>query len=272
MRRLLTAMLSLAFLAIALPCAAQSPTPPASRFAGWASVIVAGDWRSHTEPIQAFDNARRDLVAGFLKAGFSRADMYDATLRPDVAHPTTANAAVEAITATTARATRGCLIYFTSHGAPEGMVFGPNRQISPTMMAQLVRNWCPDRPTVLVVSACYSGIFVDGLAAPNRMIITAARRDRTSFGCGADATYPYFDGCIIEGLTTASDFIGLANAARACVKRREGAEDLTPGSEPQVSIGANMQFLLPTLRFTPQAPPGGPPATTAAAAPARPAG
>ena len=272
MRHILSVLLTLAAMAFALPCAAQTANPAPSRFAGWASVIVAGDWRSHTEPIQAFDNARRDLVAGFLKAGFSRADMYDATLRPDVAHPTTATAAVEAITATTQRATRGCLIYFTSHGAPEGMVFGPDRMISPTMMAQLVRNWCPDRPTVLVVSACYSGIFVDGLAAPNRMIITAARRDRTSFGCGAEATYPYFDGCIIETLPTASDFIALANATRACVKRREQAEDLTPGSEPQVSIGSTMQFLAPTLRFTPQAPPGGPPATAAAGGPVRPAG
>jgi len=275
-RRILTVLLSLALLTHALPCAAQtSPvatSQPPSRFAGWASVIVAGDWRGHGEPIQAFDNARRDLVAGFLKAGFSRADMYDATLRPDVAHPTTAREALEAIGATTARATKGCLIYFTSHGAPEGMVFGPDREINPTMMAQLIRNWCPDRPTVLVVSACYSGIFVDGLAAPNRMIITAARRDRTSFGCGADATYPYFDGCVIESLPTASDFIALANSARACVKRREEAEDLTPGSEPQVSIGSTLQFLMPTLRFTPQAPPGGAAATVAAAASARPAG
>jgi hypothetical protein len=272
-RRILTVLLALALLTHALPSVAQTSAPaPSSRFAGWASVVVAGEWRSHTEPIQAFDNARRDLVAGFLKAGFSRADMYDATLRPDAAHPTTAREALDAITATTARATRGCLIYFTSHGAPGGMVFGPDREINPTMMAQLVRNWCPDRPTVLVVSACYSGIFVDGLAAPNRMIITAARRDRTSFGCGADAEYPYFDGCIIESLPTAPDFIALANAARACVKRRETAEELTPGSEPQVSIGANMQFLLPTLRFTPQPATGGPPATTAASAPARPAG
>jgi hypothetical protein len=256
LRRILTVWLTLGMLAFALPCAAQT-APATSRFAGWATVIVAGDWRGHGQPIQAFDNARRDLVAGFLKAGFDRADMYDASLRPDVPNPTTATAAVAAITATTARATRGCLIYFTSHGAPEGMVFGPDRLINPTMMAQLVRNWCPDRPTVLVVSACYSGQFVDGLAAPNRMIITAARRDRTSFGCSADATYPYFDGCIIESLPTAPDFIGLANAARACVKRREEAEDLTPGSEPQVSIGANMQFLLPTLRFTPQSAAGG---------------
>lgn len=259
--RILTVFLGLALLTHALPSAAQTassapPTaPPASRFAGWASVIVAGDWRGHGQPIQAFDNARRDLVAGFLKAGFSRADMYDATLRPDVDHPTTATAAVEAITATTQRATRGCLIYFTSHGAPEGMVLGPDRIISPTMMAQLIRTWCPDRPTVLVVSACFSGVFVDGLAAPNRMILTAARRDRASFGCAADATYPYFDGCVIESLPTAPDFIALANSAKACVQRRETAEDLTPASEPQVSIGATLQLLLPTLRFTPQAPP-----------------
>ena len=262
-RPVLTVVLTLAVLAHALPCdalscAAQTPSSAPGRFAGWASVIVAGDWRAHDEPIQAFDNARRDLVAGFLKAGFSRADMYDASLRPDVAHPTTAREALDAIAATTARATRGCLVYFTSHGAPGGMVFGPDRQIAPTMMAQLLRNWCQDRPTVLVVSACYSGIFVDGLAAPNRMILTAARRDRTSFGCGADATWPYFDGCILESLPTAPDFIALANAARACVRRREAAEALTPASEPQVSIGATMQFLLPTLRFTPQAPAGRP--------------
>ena len=54
-------------------------------------------------------------------------------------------------------------------------------------------SWCQARPTVVVISACYSGIFVDGLAAPNRMIMTAARRDRSSFGCSEDATYPYFD-------------------------------------------------------------------------------
>ena len=136
-RRILTVLLSLAAMAFALPCAAQTSTSastapsPASRFAGWATVIVAGDWRGHGEPIQAFDNARRDLVAGFLKAGFSRADMYDATLRPDVAHPTTAREALDAIAATTTRATKGCLIYFTSHGAPEGMVFGPDREINP---------------------------------------------------------------------------------------------------------------------------------------------
>ena len=234
---------------------ACAQTPPASRFDGWASAIVAADWRtSQGEPIRAFDNARRDLTSGFLAAGFSRGDMYDATLRPDVTPATTDVAAARGIAEATARATRGCLLYFTSHGGPQGMVFGPDRILSPTSMVTLVRGWCQDRPTIVVISACYSGIFVDSLAAPNRMIMTAARRDRSSFGCSEDATYPYFDACVISSLPTASDFIALANATRACVKTREEDEGLSPASEPQVSIGANMQLLLPTLRFS--HPPG----------------
>ncbi|AQR62034.1 hypothetical protein BZG35_10540 [Brevundimonas sp. LM2] len=232
-----------------------SPAAAQSRFDGWASAIVAADWRtSDGRPIQAFDNARRDLTAGFLAAGFSRADMVDYTLRPDADPVTTPEAAVAGIVATASRATRGCLLYFSSHGSPQGINFGLASQMTPTTMARLVRDACGRRPTVVVVSACFSGVFLDALSGPNRMILTAARRDRSSFGCSEDAVYPYFDGCVIQSLPTAGDFIALANATRTCVKARESAEGLTPASEPQVSIGANMQLLLPTLRFN--RPPG----------------
>jgi hypothetical protein len=234
---------------------AMAQSAAGSRFDGWASAVIAADWRSSDgAPIQAFDNARRDLTSAFLAAGFRRADMVDLTLRPDVTPVTSADAALQSIASTTARAPRGCMLYFTSHGSPQALVFGPDSMLSPTSMATLVRSWCQDRPTVIVISACFSGIFVDGLAAPNRMIMTAARRDRSSFGCSEDAAYPYFDGCVIASLPTASDFIALGNAVRACVKTREEAEGLSPGSEPQVSIGASMQLLLPTLRFS--QPPG----------------
>jgi hypothetical protein len=221
-----------------------------SRFDGWASAIVAADWRTSTgEPIQAFDNARRDLTEGFLSAGFSRADMVDVTLRPDARPVTTAEDAVQRIAETTSRTQRGCFLYITSHGLPEQIVFGPDVILTPTLLATLVRNWCGERPTVLVLSACFSGSFTDALAGPNRMILTAARRDRASFGCSEDAVYPYFDGCVIERLPSATDFIALGNAVRSCVKDREEAEGLSPASEPQVFIGANMQLLVPTLRF-----------------------
>lgn len=243
-------------LAVSASCAeAQTPAsgPTTSRFDGWTAAVIAADWRtSRGDPIQAFYNARRDLTAGFLEAGFNRDTFYAATLRPDVPDPVSARDALESIAALARTNTEGCLLYFTSHGSPEGLVFGPDAELSPTAMATLVRNLCQARPTVVIVSACYSGVFVDGLAGPNRMIMTAARRDRNSFGCGEGATWPYFDGCVIESLPIARDFIALSQATKACVALRETKEGLSPPSEPQVKIGANMQLLLPTLRFMPQ--------------------
>ena len=235
--------------AILLMTALATPAGAQSRFDGWAVAIVAGDWRGGNQPIEAFDNARRDLVQGFIDAGFSRDMMVDYSLRPDVPNPTTAQQALAGITEVTGRATRGCLLYFTSHGSPAGIVFGPSMTLAPADMARLVRGWCGDRPTVVVMSACYSGVFKEALSGPNRIVMTAASRVTSSFGCGADSKYPYFDGCVLESLPKASDFLTLSHATRACVTRRETEENLTPPSEPQVFIGANMQLMAPTLRF-----------------------
>ena len=232
----------------------QTAAPP-GRFAGWTSAIIAADWRDGANhPIEAFDNARRDLVKGFLAAGFSRANMVDYSLRPDVPEPVSASAVLDGINAAAARGTSGCLLYFTSHGAPDAMVFGVAPRMTPDIMANIVRTACGTRPTVVVVSACFSGIFINALAAPNRMVLTAASRERTSFGCGADETYPWFDGCVIETLPTATDFLALAAGARACVARKEVERGVSPASEPQLFVGAEMQLRLPTLRFQRSSP------------------
>lgn len=128
-------------------------------------------------------------------------------------------------------------------------MFGPDTEVEPGLLNALIGGWCGQRPTVVVLSACYSGGFMGSLSRPNRMVVTASRADRSSFGCGADADYPYFDNCVIQSLDGATDFIALAHRARDCVAARERAEGLSPPSEPQVSIGATLQLLLPTLRF-----------------------
>lgn len=223
---------------------------PAGRFENWTSLIVAADWRDGAgRPILAFDNARRDLVQGFLAAGFPRATMVDYSLRPDVAQPTKASVVLDGLNAAAARGTGGCLLYFTSHGVPTALVFGDEAPMTPDMMANMVRAACGTRPTVVIISACYSGIFINALAASNRMVLTAASRERPSFGCSADETWPWFDGCVIETLPTASDFLALAAATRACVARKEVEQGVSPASEPQMFVGAEMQLRLPTLRF-----------------------
>lgn len=233
-------------LAWSAPACAQSRT---DRFDGWLTAVVAADWRSGNRPIQAFDNARRDVVKGLLAAGLPREGMVDYSLRPDVEAPTTARETIEGVTEAAARSPNGCLLYFTSHGSPEGIVFGPERTLTPLALAGLVRQWCGAKPTVVVMSACYSGVFMGALQGSNRMVLTAARRDRTSFGCGPDETYPWFDGCVIESLPQASDFLALAALTRACVARREIEAGVALPSEPQLFVGAEMQMRLPTLRF-----------------------
>lgn len=241
----------LALLAVlASSAAAQVARPVPSRLDGWASVIVAADWRDgRGHPIQAFDNARRDLVKGFLDAGLPRATMVDYSLRPDAPRPATAQTVLDGFYGAATQGMAGCLLYFTSHGTPTSMVFGNAPAMTPDMMVNIVRRACGARPTVVIVSACYSGIFVNALAAPNRMVLTAASRERTSFGCGADETYPWFDGCILETLPAAMDFLALAAGARACVARKEQESGVDQLSEPQLFVGAEMQLRLPTVRF-----------------------
>ena len=58
------------------------------------------------------------------------------------------------------------------------------RSWRPDNWSHIVNNACGSKPSVIVMSSCFSGQFVPALAGDNRMVITAARPDRTSFGCG----------------------------------------------------------------------------------------
>ena len=71
----------------------------------------------------------------------------------------------------------------------------------------------------MIISACFSGVFVPALAGPNRMVLTAARPDRSSFGCGEADKYPYFDQCVLESMPHAADFAALGTH-RAGLRRR----------------------------------------------------
>jgi hypothetical protein len=100
-----------------------------------------------------------------------------------------------------------------------------------------VNNSCGSKPSVVVMSACFTGIFLPPLAAPNRMVMSAARPDRTSFGCGNDFKYTFFDQCFLQSLPNAPDFPDAAELTRQCVAKREHDLGAEPPSEPQLSVG-----------------------------------
>jgi hypothetical protein len=100
---------------------------------------------------------------------------------------------------------------------------------------------------VIFTVACFSGVFVDALQGPNRFVMTAARPDRPSFGCGDNDHYTFFDNCWLDAIGATGDFSGLAQSIRACVSSKERQIGALP-SEPQLQIGTNAASDLPHWR------------------------
>ena len=123
------------------------------------------------------------------------------------------------------------------------------QMLPPGVLADILNRTCANRPTVAVLSACFSGVFVAPLAASDRMILTAARPDRTSFGCGEADVYTFFDTCFLQELPKAMGFSDLAKAVRICVKDREDREGVSPASEPQLFVGAQLRPILDLYPF-----------------------
>jgi hypothetical protein len=234
---------------------ADQPARAGAPFADWAAIIVAGDDHAHSGAhSEVFDNARRDLATAFVKAGFAPQNISQFTAqtgkdRPAGVLATDPQTIVDQLGRATASAKAGCLIYFTSHGSPDGIVLADGL-MTPSAMARIVDDACGERPAVVVVAACFSGVFIPPLAGQNRMVLTAARPDRASFGCGEEDRYTFFDTCMLEQLPLAHNFAALGRAVQACVAKREQDLGAAPPSEPQLWIGPELAPDLPLLAFS----------------------
>ena len=126
--------------------------------------------------------------------------------------------------------------------------------LPPGILGAMLDKTCGQRPTVVIISACFSGVFVPELGSDNRMVLTAARPDRTSFGCGEADKYPYFDDCFLQTTPQAKNFPNLGSQVQACVAAREIKEGMAPPSEPQLYIGPQLRPVLPLYPFPPPGP------------------
>ena len=132
-------------------------------------------------------------------------------------------------------------LFLTSHGARD-YEFRLNqnamalRGLRPQELARILEE-SRIRWKVVLVSACYSGGFVDPLKSDSTMVITAARADRTSFGCADENDFTYFGRAFFrESLPASGSFFEAFTKAQALVSEWE-KKDKTPESErslPQV--------------------------------------
>lgn len=133
------------------------------------------------------------------------------------------------------------LLFLTSHGFEDHRLHValdplPLNPVTPDDLSAMLEA-AGIRWRILIVSACYSGGFLPALQDPQALVITAARADRTSFGCGVDSDFTYFGrALLIEALAETRDWEHAFALARQRVAAREAAEDL-PASEPQIAMG-----------------------------------
>jgi len=100
---------------------------------------------------------------------------------------------------------------------------------------------------VIVISACFSGGFIEPLKDDNTLIITAADAFHSSFGCEYDSDYTWFSQAFYdEALSETFSFVEAFEAAKEAVGDRERAEGYPP-SNPQMSIGGAMRKKLAAL-------------------------
>ena len=139
------------------------------------------------------------------------------------------------------------LVYVSTHGAP-GLLgrSADGEELEPIDPATL-RSWLAplrDHDTVLILSACFSGSFIPSLRAPHRIIFTAARADRTSFGCQAGAEHTVFGDALLRALhAPRTSLRSIVAATRATVTAREHALRVDLPSQPQLSVGAAVKQL-----------------------------
>lgn len=93
------------------------------------------------------------------------------------------------------------------------------------------------RNRVVVISACYSGGFTPALRGPGTMVITAARADRASFGCGSESDATWFGRAwMVDGLNHGTSFVGAYDIATDEISQWEREDGETP-SLPQLDAG-----------------------------------
>jgi hypothetical protein len=155
------------------------------------------------------------------------------------------------------------VLMLTSHGSRDGLLVAngtlPLLQLSPIELQHALDDsgikW-----RVIIVSACYAGVFVDALRGDDTLVITAADADHSSFGCDDDRDLTYFGEAFLkDSVPTTKTLEEAFKKADGLIRQRETSEHKIR-SNPQMSVGIHMHDKLSGLEGRPARPAG--PVTT----------
>jgi hypothetical protein len=143
------------------------------------------------------------------------------------------------------------LLFLTSHGSPDGFALRLPGLIStgltPADLASVLdREGIKNR--IVVVSACYAGVFIKPLANDDTIVLTAADEKSTSFGCSNEREWTYFgDAFFNRSLRPDASIEEAFLDARMLIGQWE-ARDGLHASNPQAHFGRSLTGKLERLR------------------------
>jgi hypothetical protein len=160
------------------------------------------------------------------------------------------------------------MLYLTTHGSDDHELLVdmdplPLDQIGAQDLADILKQHA-FKWKVVVVNACYSGGFIPPLAAKGTLVLTSARTDRSSFGCGTESDLTYFGHAfLVDALNRTDNFMDAFDQAKTEITQWEQHDKLTP-SRPQSYVGDGIEDELdswrkgvapgPSVRFMPASP------------------
>jgi hypothetical protein len=150
------------------------------------------------------------------------------------------------------------VLFMTSHGEKTGFALqvpGRTLELTPQDVAAALDNE-GIKNRVVIVSACFSGIFVPPLANDTTIVMTAADATHTSFGCAPERDWTYFgDAFFRQSLYPGVDFASAFQHARMLIAGWE-LMDHDPPSNPQAHFGPVLVDKLAPFFAAPQNPDG----------------
>ncbi len=169
------------------------------------------------------------------------------------ATPENLERAVNALAARMDRENDVLAVYMTSHGAQNHQLAASHwplevPPISPEMLREAL-DAAGIRHRVIAISACYSGGWIDTLATPSSLIMTAADATHTSYGCGALSELTFFGRAVFdEQLRSTHSFEEAFKKAVPLIQQREVEAGKSDGfSNPQIRVGAEIGPVLKDL-------------------------
>ncbi len=136
------------------------------------------------------------------------------------------------------------VLILTSHGSRGGLVVKAPGKADDTLWPQTLSAMLDHagmRRRVVIISACYSGIFIPLLANPDTLVITAADASHQSFGCQDGVQWTYFgDAFFNTAMRRTTSLRDAFDLARTLVRERELRNGFDP-SNPQLAGGQNIE-------------------------------